>query len=152
MRRLLEILMHVAFAHLRALIRPVDFGVLAVVEQDGKVVLVWHTYKRGWLLPGGAVGRGEPPAEAILRELREEIGLTQSAPPELIGLYSRRMLLATNVIALYRVREASFAFKPGLEIRAITLADPAAPPPGTSRAVRRRLSELIGQSPTTSRW
>lgn len=152
MRRLLEALLHIVLSHLRAFARPVDFGVLAIVEQDGKVVLVWHTYKRGWLLPGGAVGRGEPPAEAILRELREEIGLTQSAPPELWGLYSRRVFFATNLIALYRVREASFAFKPGLEIHAVRLADPTAPPPGTSSPVRRRLSELLGQSPRTSRW
>ena len=138
--------------HARALMSPVDFGVAALVEQGGKVVLVRHSYKSGWLLPGGAVGHGEPPGEAILRELREEIGLTHSATPQLFGLYTRKALLATNVIALYRVREAAFVFKPGFEIRAVKLADPASPPPGTAPAVQRRLKELLGEAPQRPHW
>ena len=138
--------------HARALLKPVDFGVAALVEQGGKVVLVRHSYISGWMLPAGGVGRGEPPAEAILRELREEIGLTRSATPQLFGLYVRKALLATNVIALYRVREASFVFKPNWEIRALTLADPAAPPPGTAAAVGRRFQELLGEAPPSLMW
>jgi 8-oxo-dGTP pyrophosphatase MutT (NUDIX family) len=138
--------------HIRALACPVDFGVAALVEQGGKVVLVRHSYKAGWLLPGGAVGRGEPPGEAILRELREEIGLTRSATPQLFGLYTRKALVATNVIALYRVREAAFVFKPGFEIRAVRLADPASPPPDASPAVRRRFKELLGEAPQSPVW
>ncbi|MBU6299773.1 MAG: NUDIX domain-containing protein [Alphaproteobacteria bacterium] len=136
----------------RAALSPVSFGVLAVVEQDGKVVLVRHSYTSGWKFPGGGVKRGEPPAEALLRELREEIGLTRSAAPELSGIYSRRIFPVTNIIALYRVRDAAFAFTPNLEIRAVMLADPAAPPPGASPAVCRRLAELTGQTPPVSYW
>jgi 8-oxo-dGTP pyrophosphatase MutT (NUDIX family) len=136
----------------RAALSPVAFGVLAIVEQEGKVILVRHSYARGWRFPGGGVKRGEPPADALLRELREEIGLTQSAAPELVGIYSRRIFPITNVIALYRVREAVFAFKPNLEIRAALLTDPAAPPKDTSPAVRRRLAELTGRATPSPYW
>lgn len=152
MRRFLQKMLLYGVVHVRAFTKPVDFGVAAVVEKGGRVVLVRHNYRPGWLLPGGAVGRGEPPAEAVLRELREEIGLTHSATPQLIGLYTRRYFAATNVVALYRIREAGFVFKPNFEIRAITLADPAAPPEGTSPAVLRRFKELMGETAQNPYW
>ena len=131
---------------------PVSFGALALVEQANKVVLVRQSYAEGWHLPGGGVKRGEPPRDAVLRELKEEIGLTWSSEPMLVGLFVRRLRLMTNFIALYRVREARFDFKPNLEIREIVLADPASPPPGTRPGVRRRLAELMGEAPQSLNW
>ena len=88
---------------LKALRSPVAFGVSAIVEDvDGRVILVRHSYQPGWHLPGGGVNRGEPPASAILRELREEIGLLKSDPPELTEIFTRRLGFVTNTIALYR--------------------------------------------------
>jgi 8-oxo-dGTP pyrophosphatase MutT (NUDIX family) len=153
MRRFLEHLLTLVAAHLRAMVlAPWDVGAKAIVEQAGKIVLVRHSYKSGWLFPGGAVDRGETPSAAILRELREEIGLIRSAPPELFGLYTRRWLWATNLILVYRVREAEFAFKPSWEIRALVLADPADLPPGTGPAIRRRVKECLGQATRSERW
>jgi 8-oxo-dGTP diphosphatase len=52
-------------------------GVLAF--RDGRVALVRERYKdwenEQWSLPSGAVEPGESPAEAAVRELREETGL-----------------------------------------------------------------------------
>ena len=153
MRKFLESLLTCTATIVRALVlHPTDVGVLALVEQAGKVLLVRHSYKGGWMLPGGAVERGEPPADAVLRELKEEIGLTHSAPPQLVGVFTRRMPFATNLILLYRVREAVFVFQPSWEIRGITLADPAAPPEGTTRGVRHRFLELIGEASPSPYW
>jgi 8-oxo-dGTP pyrophosphatase MutT (NUDIX family) len=137
---------------LRGILSPVALGALALAEHRGKIVLVRQSYTSGWHLPGGGVERGEPPATAVMRELREEIGLTNSAPPELFGIYTRKLGLATNVNVLYRVRDAQFDFKPTLEIRDIMLADPAAPPPDAASGVRRRLAELTGQMPQSPSW
>jgi 8-oxo-dGTP pyrophosphatase MutT (NUDIX family) len=141
-----------ASMHGRGLLSPVAFGVQGLVEQGGRVVLVRHSYAPGWHFPGGGVRRGEPPEDAVLRELREEIGLTHAATPQLMGLFTRKVLLVTNLIALYRVREASFVFAPNFEIRAITLADPAAPPEGATGPVRRRLAEFVGERPHSPFW
>jgi 8-oxo-dGTP pyrophosphatase MutT (NUDIX family) len=57
--------------------RPRTFGVHALpLTPDGRVVLVKLRYAPGWRLPGGGRAAGEEPRDAVLRELREEIGLT----------------------------------------------------------------------------
>jgi 8-oxo-dGTP pyrophosphatase MutT (NUDIX family) len=153
MRRFLEKLLLIVATHVRAmLLHPMDVGAVAIVEQAGRIVLVRHSYKSGWMFPGGAVERGEPPASAVIRELQEEIGLTQSAPPQLLGAFVRRRLWATNLILLYRVRDAVFVFKPNWEIRELRLADPAKSPSGTAPAVRRRLRELLGEVSQDTNW
>ncbi len=54
-----------------------------------------------------------------------------------------------NLVALYRVRGAEFAFKPGLEIREAKFFAPDDLPPDTSPGVRRRLAEFVsGQAPS----
>ncbi|HEY0044183.1 MAG TPA: NUDIX domain-containing protein [Allosphingosinicella sp.] len=57
--------------------RPQTHGVNAIpMTPQGRVVMVKLTYAKGWRLPGGGRKRDEDPEAAILRELREEIGLT----------------------------------------------------------------------------
>ena len=142
-----------AYVGLKAWISPVAFGVLAIVDDEtGRVLLVRHSYQPGWHLPGGGVGAAEPPAEAILRELREEVGLIESAAPELIGIFTRRLGWVTNVIALYRVPRARIAFKPNTEIREILWADPRALPDGTTRGARHRLAEFTDGTPPAPYW
>ena len=137
----------------KALVSPVALGVCALVEDAaGRIVLVRHSYQSGWHLPGGGVDRGEAPAAAVIRELREELGFVRGAAPEFVGLFTRRVGLVTNVVALYRVRDAEIAFRPSWEIREIVHADPADPPPGTIASARRRLAEHLGLSPPGPWW
>jgi len=56
--------------------RPRTFGAHSLaLTREGKVVLVKLRYASGWRLPGGGRKQDEAPEEAVLRELREEIGL-----------------------------------------------------------------------------
>lgn len=137
----------------KAFIAPVAFGACAILDDaEGRVLLVRHTYRPGWHLPGGGIAAGEAPADGILRELREEIGFLRGGVPELQGLFTRRIGWVTNLVALYRIRDAEIAFRPNLEIREIVYADPTALPPGTTAATRRRLAEHLGQVPQSSQW
>jgi 8-oxo-dGTP pyrophosphatase MutT (NUDIX family) len=56
--------------------RPRTFGAHALaLTPEGKVILVKLRYAPGWRLPGGGRSESEDPRHAVLRELREEIGL-----------------------------------------------------------------------------
>jgi 8-oxo-dGTP diphosphatase len=50
----------------------------AIIVRDGKVLLVRRRVKEGtlsWQFPAGAIEAGETPAQAAVRETREETGL-----------------------------------------------------------------------------
>ena len=47
----------------------------AVLIRDGKVLLVKAPSLADYHMPGGGIESGETPAEAVVRELREETGL-----------------------------------------------------------------------------
>ncbi|MBS0274739.1 MAG: NUDIX domain-containing protein [Proteobacteria bacterium] len=137
----------------KSLMTPAVFGVRGIVEDgQGRILLVRHSYLSGWHFPGGGVGRGEPPENAVVREMEEEVGLMESTPPEFIALYSQKVLWVTNVVGLYRLRNARIDFKPNLEIREAQFFDPAALPAGTTDATQRRLAELSGKAPRSPYW
>lgn len=137
----------------KALRTPVAFGVSAIVpDVQGRLLLVRQRYTPGWHFPGGGVDRGEPPARAIIRELQEEVGLQSSATPEFYGLYTRTVGMTTNVVALYRVNDATIAFRPNAEIAEIIWADPHAPPDDATPATLRRFGELRGEAKQSEYW
>ena len=138
---------------LRAYRTPVCLGTNAIVElATGNVVLVRHRYMPGLCFPGGGVLSGEVPADAVIRELEEEVGLVRFDPPELFSLYTRKVGWTTNLIALYRVKNAVVDFKPNVEIAEIVETDPREPPPDTTPATRRRLAEFTGMALISAMW
>jgi 8-oxo-dGTP pyrophosphatase MutT (NUDIX family) len=57
--------------------RPLTRGAHAVaLTRERKLILVKLRYARGWRLPGGGRRPGEYAQAAVIRELREEIGMT----------------------------------------------------------------------------
>jgi ADP-ribose pyrophosphatase YjhB (NUDIX family) len=85
--RILPILEH-TLAFILNLVGAKTVGVRAlVIDPQGRILLVRHTYQSGWLTPGGGVINGESPQEAIRRELMEEVGINTNEPLELFGVY-----------------------------------------------------------------
>lgn len=57
--------------------RPRTFGAHSLaLTPDRRIILVKLRYASGWRLPGGGRNVDEDPRDAVLRELREEIGMT----------------------------------------------------------------------------
>jgi 8-oxo-dGTP pyrophosphatase MutT (NUDIX family) len=75
-----------------------------VLLQDGKVLMVRHTYIEGWYLPGGGMNRGETPLEAAAREAWEEAGVELLEPPTLLGIISADTPTSNNHVATYLSR------------------------------------------------
>ena len=66
-------------------------GVGAVILDQGRVALVKRRFPPlagEWSIPGGQLETGETMREGIIREVREETGLTVE-PAELLGVYDR---------------------------------------------------------------
>ena len=54
---------------------PRHEGAQAVVSIGDRLLLVRSSYRPEWNFPGGGVRPGEPPIQAVRRELAEELGL-----------------------------------------------------------------------------
>lgn len=50
-------------------------GTAAIVRHGDQLLLVRHSYRPGWCLPGGMLGWSEHPDQTVVREIREETGL-----------------------------------------------------------------------------
>jgi 8-oxo-dGTP diphosphatase len=127
----------------RRLTAPTTVGVRVIAPRGDTVLLVRH---RGgstpWSLPGGGVDRHEHPAQAALRELREEAGCPGEVA-HLHGLYHHFDAGMNDFIATFVCTPLGPARPPVADIeivdaRFFPIADlPAALNPGS----RRRIEE-----------
>jgi ADP-ribose pyrophosphatase YjhB (NUDIX family) len=135
--------------------RGMTLGVRAVViDRDGKVFLVMHSYIAGWHLPGGGVETGETLAVALGRELREEGNIELLDQPPLFAVYYNSRVSRRDHVALYVVRafRQSASPRPNHEIVAHGFFAPDALPEGTSRATRERLAEVLAGRNVAQLW
>lgn len=124
--------------------RPRTLGVRALpVTPEGRVLLVRHSYRAGWHLPGGGRRRHEDAEAAMLRELREEIGLVHHAAIRQVDEYFHRPDFKRDTVTLFVVEGVQCDPQPSLEIEAIGAFDPDALPEGTSAASRRQIAQWL---------
>jgi ADP-ribose pyrophosphatase YjhB (NUDIX family) len=124
--------------------RGLSLGVRGmVVDQEGRVLLIEHTYIPGWFMPGGGVERNETAEDAVVRELREEAGVEAIGRPRLLSVHDNRSLFPGDHVLLYRID----AWRPcerasGGEILNVGWFALESLPQGTSQKTRRRLTEI----------
>ena len=135
--------------------RAMTLGVRAlVIDGEGRIFLVKHSYVSGWHLPGGGVEAGETLVEAAARELREEGNIELTAPPRLHGIFFNSRASRRDHVALFVVR----AFRqvaapvPDREIVAHGFFAPDALPDETTASTRARITEVLSGAPMGEHW
>ena len=104
-------------------------GAVAVVHDgNGRVLVAKHTYRAGapWGIPGGWVRRGEDPAQAVVREIREETAFEV----EIIGPLSVRVESPTHLTVVYGARLIGGTFRPSSEVSEIRFLERGVWPDG----------------------
>ena len=135
--------------------RALTLGVRAIVEDgNGGILLVRHTYVKGWHFPGGGVEPRQTAQEALMREVEEETAVRLTGTPELIGVYLNRRLGERDHVLFYRCRqwESAGDFKPDMEIAEARFFARGDLPDDLSRGTRRRIAELAGEVAISPDW
>lgn len=124
--------------------RPKTYGAHAVaLTPEGKLVLVKLWYAPGWRLPGGGRDPSEPPADAAIRELREEIGMTSHGAAEPACELEEEVDFKRDTCSLIIVRDVEYRPKRwSWEVEAVSEARRDELPSDLSPQTRRWLREV----------
>ncbi len=121
--------------------RPKTVGVHCIpLTPEGKVVLVTLSYARGWRLPGGGQKPTEDSRTAMLRELREEIGLASYDSAEVVTGFSHRPDYRRGVASLFVVRGVRYRPRWSLEVKAVAEFRLGDLPPDTAQITHQLLA------------
>ena len=104
-------------------------AVAALIERDGQMLMGRRSRSSAspgkWSFPAGYVDRGERVEDALVREVREETGLTV-VPECLLGLYSEAGNIV--VLAVYVAKAIGGAMAPADDLTELALVPFDAPP------------------------
>ncbi len=125
-----------------------------VIDPQGRIFLVKHSYIRGWHLPGGGVEVGETMLEALVRELAEEGNIELMGPLQFHGVFFNPGISRRDHVALFVVRDfrQNGTPAPNREIAASSFFPLDALPNDTTAGTRARIAEVLGGAPVSERW
>jgi ADP-ribose pyrophosphatase YjhB (NUDIX family) len=124
------------------IVRPVTFGVRVLLVKDSRVLLIRHTYRSGWHLPGGGIQRDETVETAARREVREETGAEMGAV-KLLGVFSNLENRASGHNILFVCEEFDITGKPDHEIAEVRFFQRNELPADMFPGHRRRIEEYV---------
>ena len=123
--------------------RPRTFGAHALVLTPAtKVVLVKLRYAPGWRLPGGGRSEHEDPQDAVLRELREEIGMTSHGAVRLAAELDETVSHKRDLATLFVVEDVVYRPRWSWEIERVIEAPLEDLPADLSRPAERWIAAI----------
>ena len=135
--------------------RGLTLGVRAIVRSnDGKFLLVRHTYTPGWYFPGGGVEKGQTAEQALRNELLQETGLQIVKKPVMHGLfYNNNVSKRDHVLAYLCDVQGGLVAKPAsMEIAEIGYFSFEDLPLDTDPGTVSRMREMLFGDEKTEVW
>lgn len=124
------------------LFHPITLGARVALVRDGEVLLIRHTYRPGWYLPGGGVDKGESLEDAARREAHEEASAAV-ADLRLLGVYTNFGEDNCDHVAVFYAHDFTVGeFAPNNEIADRRWFALSALPHDISPMAVRRLTEI----------
>ena len=104
--------------------RPRTYGAHALaLTPDRKLILVKLRYAPGWRLPGGGRSAAEKPRDAVLRELKEEIGMTSHGAVRLACELEQAVHFKHDLASLLIVEDVRYAPRWSWEVERVIASD-----------------------------
>ena len=122
------------------LFRQLTVGVRLLAIENGKVLLVRHSYVEGWYLPGGGVQTGETLHDAMRREAGEEAGAVLH-DLRLFGVYSSFFEGKSDHIVVFVSEDFTWRRTASREVENVDSFSVDGLPEATSPGTRRRIAE-----------
>ncbi len=133
--------------------KPRTLGVRTLIIDDTeRILLVRHSYRPGWFLPGGGVHKWETLEQAAIRESREEGAIEIESLDGLFGVYANFNRYRCDHVALFVSREWRKTDSRSAEIAEVGFFALDALPDGTTGSTRRRVAEFTGKEPVSEYW
>jgi ADP-ribose pyrophosphatase YjhB (NUDIX family) len=121
-----------------------------VVDVDGRVLLIEHTYMPGWYMPGGGVERGETAEAALAREMMEEAGIEVLGRPTLLSVHDNRRHFPEDHVLIDQWRQVEPTQRGEILHRGFFAPNDL--PPETTRATRNRIREALEGAAVDLMW
>jgi ADP-ribose pyrophosphatase YjhB (NUDIX family) len=125
-----------------------------VIDGEGRILLVRHSYTPGWHMPGGGVEPGQSLSDALAEELRQEANVALEGEPLFLGFYFNEGVSRRDHVGVFVVR----AFRqtgprlPDREIREARFFARHEIPDGVTPGTLRRIAEALDGVPPAVRW
>jgi ADP-ribose pyrophosphatase YjhB (NUDIX family) len=127
-----------------------------VLDGQDRVALIMHTYIDRWHLPGGGVKRNETFRQAMIRELSEEIGVTDVRVERILGIYHNTTDLKDDHVVVFVARTTAdrVELRPpdSFEIQEARWFSLDALPGDISPATARRIGEYRTSQTVSADW
>ena len=149
--RLFSRILHLYFRMLRGM----TLGVRVIVRSnEGKFLLVKHTYTLGWHFPGGGVELSQTAEDAVIDELLQETGLKVSGKPVLHGVFLNREVSQRDHVLLYSCETlGDLHLKPqSLEIADAAFYGADELPTDLDPGTKRRIREIVRATQIDQYW
>ncbi len=141
------------FRKLQSKLGLITLGSRAIVlNAENQVLLVKHTYQPHWYLPGGGIKKGETCKAALIRELREEVGVELVDEPKLFGIYYSDYMRINDYPIIYIAKADTFSDVSSPEIEKMAWFDYERLPDMVSPGTKRRLVEYFASSLQAETW
>ncbi len=153
MRKLIYKITHPFVRLYWKIFKPKTYGSRALVLYNNQILLVKNINVNHWSLPGGKIDYPENPEQCVLRELKEELGLSISNTAFKLGEYISQQEGKKDTVYIFVINLENSKFKKQWELEDARWFDFNYLPSDISPAASRRITEYFaGKKELMGAW